>query len=326
MPVPYETAFREINLKLSTYKFDNSEVGHFKSSKRRYSLRKWSDSGWSEVTIEGTVELPSTTPKLFHPDNRTNPPGKLLLAIDCPDSHHRYGKPIKTEKIESGSYAFKETIDRGYAYGDVQIRPILVRTSDGDDRRYAQFPYMRIADGQPVKISFDDVEKEGSNLMDVHFESFEKSALPDNNLYHLDRVDESGPEIWVNEDYVLIARVLDSEANSGWAANMQSALATWIAKDVITELVQWAIVGAADGKFDAQWQESLLEDYGPRIYEYTDAESPSELHDHLMGENGDDPHYLVNTIEKVVQNQVRVTTPVEEFIEREASEYFLRKD
>ncbi|QGN05852.1 hypothetical protein Hrd1104_00130 [Halorhabdus sp. CBA1104] len=322
MPVLYEEAFGEIDLELTEYEFDNSGLGEF-DSPRRPSLKQYTDSGWTEITLSGEITLPASTLELFPNDERADPPGELLLAIDCLDTHYRFGTTIEDSDIEATTYTFEETLSRDYAYGDVELRPILVRTEPCDEEKYAQYPYMRIADGPEAIVSFDDVETEGSNLMDVRFESFEKrEVVPDHNLYYLDRTDVSSPRVWVNEDYELITRVLDHDAHTGWAADMQSGLAPWIANNVVSELVLWAILCAEDGEFDADWQEPLLEKYGPDIYEAMDAEEPEELHEQLA-EGGDEAHYLVNVVNKVVQDQVRVTPPLEEFIENQATDYFL---
>jgi hypothetical protein len=322
MPVFYEEAFGELDLTLTEYQFDNSGPGDF-DSVRRHSLREHSESGWTEVTLSGEVTLPEGIDDLFPPDERSDPPGELLVAIDCLDTHYRYGETIKTSKIKATSYSFEETLSRDHAYGDVKLRPILVRTSECDEYGYAQYPYMRVADGPEVTVSFDDVETEGSSLMDVRFESFEKTeAVPDHNLYHLDRTDASNPRVWVNEDYELITRVLDHDAHTGWAANMQSALAPWIANNVVSELVLWAILCADGDEFNADWQEPLLEDYDPDIYDPVDAEGADELNEQLTS-GGDEAHYLVNVVSKAVQDRIRVTPPLEEFIEAEATEYFL---
>lgn len=329
MPVVYANAFGDVDLTLTEYKFDNSGPDTFDEDRSRYSLRQWADTGWTEVRLRGTIELPSGIDELFLPDERSDPPGKLTLAIDCPDTHYRRGKKITETDIEAGTFDFEETIGREYAYGEVQLKPILVRTTtreDSDELRFARYRYMRIADGRPVTISFDDVEVEGSSFMDVRFESFEKTdAIPDHNLYHVDRADTSSPRVWINEDYDLLTRVLDHDAAAGWAANMQRALAPWIGKEVYVELVLWAILCAGDGEFDARWQEELLDELGPHIYEYTDADTPESLHQQLT-DGGDDAQYIVNSVEKVVQDEIRITQPIEDFIEKEATDYFLGGD
>ena len=325
MPVFYREAFGELEFELEGFQFDNAGPGEFDTDRRVHSLRKFADTGWEEVSLEGEITLPPDTKELFPPDERGDPPGRILVAIDFPDTHYRDGVTVDTTDIAEGSYGFETTLSRKYAYGTVWLRPILVRTDDCDDRGFAQYPYMRIANGPPIILSFDDVETEGSSLMDVRFESFEKTAgLPDHNLYHLDRHDVDNPRVWINEDYELVTRVLDHDANSGWAANLQSALAPLIAENVLGELVLWALLCATPDGFDADWQESLLDDYGPMIYEKTDADTPVELHEQIEG-GGDDAHYVVNVINKVVQDQVRVTPQLEEFIEKEATEYFLEE-
>lgn len=327
MPVPYREAFGEMEFELTSYEFDNASPGEFDTDNRVHSLRQFADRGWQEVTLEGSVELPADTRELFPPEERSDPPSKVTIAIDCPDTHYRYGETVQTSEIEEGTYKFEETIERKYAYGEVKLRPVLVRTSktkDTADPVYAQYSYMRIADGSPITILFDDVETEGSSLMDVRFESFEKlDAIPDDNLYHLDRSDFSSPQVRINEDYELVTRVLDYDHHAGWAANFQGALAPWIAKDVVVELVLWALASAGEGGFDADWQEALVEEYVPRLYEYTDAEEPEDLREKLL-EGGDDAHYIMNAVEKVVQDRIRITKPIEEFTEKEATEYFLQ--
>lgn len=327
MPVPYREAFGEMEFELTTYEFDNANPGDFDGGDRVHSLLQYSDKGWKKVTLEGSIELPAGTKKLFPQEERSDPPGKVTVAIDCPDTHYRYGETVQTSEIEEGTYKFEETIERKYAYGEVKLRPVLVRTEKNDDiadPTYAKYAYMRIADGSTNTILFDDVETEGSSLMDVRFESFEKNdAIPDDNLYHLDRSDYSSPRVRVNEDYELITRVLDHDHHTGWAADFQGALAPWIAKDVVVELVLWALASAGEEEFDADWQRALVDEYAPRLYEYTDAEEPEELSEKLL-QGGDDAHYIMNAVEKVVQDQVRITKPIEDFTEKQATDYFLQ--
>lgn len=324
MPVFYKEAFGKVDIRLTEYKFDNTGRDEFESDTSVHSLRQYANKGWTEIELKGVVELPAETQELFPPDERSDPPGKVVVAIDCLDTHYRYGKEITTEKIDEGEYTFEETLPRRYAYGDVHFRPLLVRTKECDEPGFAQYPYMRLADGKSVVVSFDDVETAGSSLMDVRFESFEKNTgLPDHNLYHLERTDATNPCVWINEDYELVARVLDHDANSGWGANLQGPLAQWIAKDVVTELVLWSILCAGEGEYDAEWQKDLLEEYGPEIYPDTDADDPEGLYEQLS-EGGDEAHYIVNSVEKVVQDSIRITKPLEEFIDKNATDHFLK--
>ena len=316
----YAYAFEEgqLELTLDYYAIDG-EGGSVSSSSRSFSLESWSDVDWDFVELEGTVRLPPDLQEEVFPDDELpSPPSRLVVVVDCPDTHHRFG----VEEIpdpEEGENEFETTLERDDVYGEVRLRPFLVRTEEGNQSGFAQVVGQKVADGRPFKIEFDEVTTPGDRFMDVEFKSFEDSqTLPEENLYHLRRRDL---KVLVNEDHGLISKVFESEGHSGFRPYLRESLSSWIAKDVKVELVLWAITGFEGGEFDESWQQGILEAYGPELYEHLDADSPGELYALYRGEEGDDPHYLVNTIEKVVQRDTNITEPLTKFIEKQGPDY-----
>lgn len=311
-----------LTLEIETQELDISEETSV-SSARRLDLRTYSDSGWSNFTVTGTVTVPDDIESVFPVDEWPAPDAKLVLAVDFPDTHHRYGKDLDDAPLDTGSFPFEVTFGRDVGYGTVTLTPYVMLADDlsVSTPLYATYAGQRVADGRSARILFDDLGQDRGGMMNVEFKPFSETSVPDENLYHLDRTSGDLPEVWINEDHKLVADVLDSGGNSGFRPFLRKSLAPWIAMDIKVQLVEWAIIGARDGDFDEPWQERILDDFGEPLYDATSADNPADLNELYRGELGDDPHFLLNEIEKTIQQDAEIAAPLTKFIEREGPDY-----
>jgi hypothetical protein len=305
-----------LELEVDSFGFDGdaSET----SDSRFLDLTNWSDADWSSLKVEGTVTVADSITEVFPDRERQSRPAKLLLAVDCPDIHSRFGKLLSDEPLEAGDFSYELEFDRGRAYGTIRLTPVAVLANDiyVDTFQYATYEGQRVADGDSAEILLDDLGQDRGGELRTVFKSFSETEVPDENIYHVHRTGAELPHVWINEEHKLTARVLRSEGPSGFTPYLRKVVAPWIAMDVNIQLIEWAIMGAEDNECDKPWQEHILNEYGERLYDRTNADNPGELHRLYKGETGDDPHFLRNVIEEIVQKESGISSGLEKFIER----------
>lgn len=230
---------------------------------------------WETIELFGSIEVPESTVEAVFPSHeRAEPPAKLYATVQCHQTIYR--DKVSTEKSFTGpgSYEIVIELDRSDFRGEVELRPYLVRSEDGDHESvHASDANVRVASGQIFTAVFDSVDDEESAQIDGEEISFSQTPhLPDGDeLYYLDFRNEARPKLWINADYPRITDVLQTDGSVGAEPRMRDVILDQISYAVWTQLLVRA--GSAvdtDGEVEYQWQQTVIESFAREIYDTDD--------------------------------------------------------
>ena len=230
---------------------------------------------WQTIELFGSVELTeSTVERIFPQDERSSPPARLFVVIQCHETIYRDKVVIEEPPVEPRSYSFGIELERDKFRNKVEIRPHLVRSEPTDhDGRYATEEHLRVASGKTFTALVDHDDDEGEAWIDGEEVSFSQTPhLPDGEkIYYLDFRNEARPKLWLNTDFPRITDVLQSDGSVGAEPRMRDVILDQIAYPVWTQLV--LRTGSAvdeSGEVEHQWQQTVLESFARDIYRTDD--------------------------------------------------------
>lgn len=263
MDFPYSHGTYALNVEIDRYSIDGTDDGTPDSS-RVLTLTGWAD--WTEVDVDGTVRLTrEAIERGFPEEERADPPARLLLVEDRPQTHDRGAVSVlatRDELVPGETYRWSRTLTRADTFGQVKLTPVLVRTRDGGGPPgvYAWVEDQEVADGAPVSIVADEVEQWLDGNMDVEIKPFSKTGAPEGNLFSLEKTTDNKPKLWINSELDLVANLLQSRVPAGPKADFRDGVAAQLAHPVWLELVLWTASDIdLDGKWNSDWQEAVLE-------------------------------------------------------------------
>ena len=321
--LPYVYARSGLDFDVTGYTVDEGEIDTIDDdSDRELSLENL--PGWGTTTIQGKIELSeSTIERVFPEDERDEPPGELIVAADCLNTHNRFGYQIIDAPVEADTYEWEIDIDRDDVRERVDLNAYLVRTADGShgSSRYASYHGQRLADGLPWRVQIDEPDDWLGGHMVVRFKSFSNSAasIPDDNMYYLDRTDSDQPRVWVNSDHNPIEGALSSGGYTGFRPRMREVISSQIAHQVWVELLMWTASDATeDGDIEYDWQEAVIAEVGSKMYNEGDPVAiAQELHE-AVTEPENIPQ-LMDNINEALQEYIDPQDSLNEMIRREAT-------
>lgn len=319
--LPYVYARSGLAFAVTGYTVDDGDIGTIDDdSDRELSLENL--PGWGTTTLQGTIEISESTIERVFPENeRDEPPGKLIVAADCLNTHNRFGYQVVDAPVEADTYEWEIDINRDDVRERVDLNAYLVRTADGShgSSRYASYHGQRLADGLPWRIRIDEPDDWLGGHMVVRFKSFSDSAasVRDDNLYYLDRTDPEQPRVWVNSDHRPIEGALSSGGYTGFRPRMREVISGQIAHQVWVELLMWTASDATeDGDLEYDWQEAVIAEVGSKMYDEDDPVAiAQELHE-AVTEPENIPQ-LMDNINEALQEYIGPQDSLNEMIRRE---------
>jgi hypothetical protein len=230
---------------------------------------------WETVEIGGTVNLPESTIKAVFPEQeRTAPPAKLYVAVQCHETIYRDRVVISESPTRIGTKQVGIELDQADFRGEVELCPYLVRTEAGDhEGPFANAKNVRVASGQTFTAVIDGDDQEGVAQIDGEVVSFSQEAhLPDGDkLYYLDFRNESRPKLWINADYPRITDVLQTNGSVGAEPRMRDVILDQISYTVWSQLITRAATAIDDdGDVEHQWQKTVVESFAREMYDTDD--------------------------------------------------------
>ena len=285
--LPYRYSADGLDFVLEEYSVDGSAPEEFelKPGQSNVDLAPGSpgdpaspEESWNWVRVYGRLTVSDElVDHLFPPGERDEPPAELYVALRCHETIYRDSVSVEDAPIAPGDYGVKIRLDWSDFRGHVELRPYLVRTTnrDGADDRYASARNEKVATGQRYEVLVDHRDSEEPSMIDGEEASFSRTRhLPDGEeLYYLDFRNEGRLKLWINSDYPRIADVLRSEGSVGAQPRMRDVILDQISYGVWTQLIlRSAAAIEPDGSVEYEWQRTVLEAFGPAIYEETDQE------------------------------------------------------
>ncbi len=243
-----------------------------------------SSSRWSTARVRVEVSLGADlVESLFSPEERTAPPGRLMVIVTCSATRIRRAVALGEARLSVGMSAGEVTLVRSELQGAVELTPVLIRSTgrDAADDGFADATGSRLATGATVEIRVDEVRSPTGEYLDIRYESFRESGPPrfphPASMYQLD-CDGDAPVLWINLDHAKVCSVLDGGGTVGRVARLRDVLFGQISYGVWSRLF-WRAARDLQraGEPVHEWQRAVLARLLPAIYPETlDADSRLE--------------------------------------------------
>ncbi|SFR53321.1 hypothetical protein SAMN04487947_2019 [Halogeometricum rufum] len=267
--------------------------------------------GWDTLKLELEVTIPEgLLGKVFPEFGKI--PGMLVVAAHCRSTYLRERFVLARDPISSGTYSGTWEFDAQDVTGSLDLRPVLVRTTDRRDStdsvNYATDAGVFVADGPEWRVEISDDEGEGEDLFEIRAKEFsdEHESNPDSrfppadHMYYLDlESDAERPVLWLNEDHERVLPLLrDPE---GRYEKLTSELA-W--NQVMTPV--WTrLVTIAAKEYDPdeeewlyEWQGAVFDELNDELYE---DHTPEKAAERLQEDLSDSVEQATKRIDDSVQ-------------------------
>lgn len=310
---PYRYEWLGLEFSVNSFRLDGGKEKSVDGGLKEVSLETW--ESWEEVEMAVEVYLTERVLENTFPEDEDRP-GKLVVAVDCLDTHRRFNEEISGSPIESGTYTEDILLEYDQVRGKVELKPLLVRDNSQDAHpEYATYPGQRVADDMSWTVYIDEDESSEGNL-EVRLVSFEEKGYPEYEVYHLDTT-QGIPKVWLNQDHNLIADVLDTGDGPGYNPRMRDVISYTISQSIATDLVMWTLSDAGeDGTLENDWQWSIVENYISRMDRFSSKsleEIPSELHH--ISENMEEMPRFMSQLDTVLQKELSAEENMTNMIE-----------
>ncbi len=304
--LPYPYRGNGLSLEVRGYQIDEEQSVEFDEERESSTVDLAVDEAdpWERATLRGTVTLPEeVVESVYPPDERSSPPGKLYVAVRCPDAIYRDRVDVESagtgDEVGTGVHEVEIPLRSEYLRGEVELRPFLVRSSEGaGDDTFATTPNVRLASGEPWTIVVDEEEESGNSLIDGEEAEFsEHDHLPgEKRLYHLDFRNAESPKLWINSDHSRIVDILHASGSVGAEARMRDVVLDQIQQGVWSQLVVRAISDVdEDGEPRHEWERAVLNIFARDLTDEDDVTRASvQLREEL-----DDPEGVAVLMERL---------------------------
>lgn len=265
--------------------------------------------GWDTLTLEVEVTIPEgLLGKVFPEFGKI--PGMLVLSAHCRETYLRERFLLARDPISSGTYTGTWEFDAGDVAGSLDLRPILVRTTDiNESMDYASDAGIFVADGQEWQIEVSDDEGD-EGLLDIRTKQFseehesgvETRFPPEDRMYYLDlELDSESPVLWLNEDQEdVVSLFRNPESNY---EKLTSGLAwSQVMTPVWTRLVTIAATeyDAEEDEWIHEWQGAIFDELQGEGLLYED-HTPEKAAERLQEDLSESVVQATKRIEDAVQ-------------------------
>lgn len=304
LPYPYRD--NGLALKIEGYQIEEEQPVEFDEERESSTVDLAVDQSdpWERATLRGKVTLPEeVVESVYPPEERSSPPGKLYVAVRCPDTIYRDRVDVSVigtgNCVDSGVHDVKIPLRSNLLRGEVQLLPFLVRSSEGDsDGQFATTPNVRLASGEPWTVVIDEEEETGNRLIEGEEAEFsEHDHLPgEKRLYYLDFRNADSPKLWINSDHNRIVDILHANGSVGAEARMRDVVLDQIQQGVWSQLVVRAISDIdEEGEPRHDWEQAVLNIFARDLADKDDVTQASiQLREEL-----DDPEGVAVLMERL---------------------------
>ncbi|WP_233512007.1 hypothetical protein [Haloferax sp. Atlit-12N] len=248
--------------------------------------------GWDTLTLEIEVTIPEgLLGKVFPEFGKI--PGMLVVTAHCRETYLRERFVLARDPISSGTYEGTWEFDSKDVKGSVDLRPILIRTTDtSQSMNYATDAGVFVADGPEWRIDISDTSREDQGLLDVRSKSFEEVHEADDDtrfpssdrFYYLDlEGDPDVPVLWLNEDHEKVTTVIQ-DAESEHEKVVSDLVWNQVMTPVWTRLVTVAATEYDPDEDDwaPEWQGAVFDELHDELYpDHTPEKTAERLQEDL---------------------------------------------
>jgi hypothetical protein len=170
---------------------------------------------------------------------RDDPPLQMLVTARSLGSRFRRG--IILSRDGDGAWTGELHISKRDVFGSIELEPVMIRTSPGNDLGFAAHVGARLAWGPAVMVYLDDPPSSAGQHLEIKWDDFKKTSSPwrrnhENSLYLLDMSAEP-PQLWLNEAIPHFKNVAHSTGRRGREMRVRNATFALIAAQVWTSLL-----------------------------------------------------------------------------------------
>lgn len=267
LPYPYRE--NGLSIELKGYQLEEEQPVVFDEERESLTIDLAVDESdpWERATFQAEVTLPEeVVESVYPPDERSSPPGRLYVAVRCPDTIYRGRVNVDTsgteDHVNPGVHDVEIPLRSDRLRGEVRLIPFLIRSLEGkNENTFATTPNVKLASGEPWTVVIDAEEESGNRLIDGEEAKFsEHDHLPgEKRLYHLDFRNADSPKLWLNSDHSRIVDILHANGSVGAEARMRDVVLDQIQQGVWSQLVVRAISDVNEGGEPRhEWEQAVL--------------------------------------------------------------------
>lgn len=321
--IPHRYVPDGLDFEIVTYEIDGTGAAEPEDASE-IRLDEWDDWETLELGIRIAID-DDTFEHVFHPDEREEAPGMLVVAARCRDTYLRKRIVVEENPVEPSTYEDEVSLRREDVRDEVKLTAYLIRAREPEEAvdvsgNYGTEEGLRLADGsaRPLRLDVDDEGRdEFLPVLDKSFSDAPERFPPEDRLYYLDFENDRGdPTLWLNQDHPAILQVMDSDSRqydkltdpliwNQFMAPVWTRLLTIAAREYDPESDEW----------EPEWQATVFEQVHERLYEDEDV-GPEEAARRLHEALDESSYEATRRIEDAVQTLLEMTDHLENHIER----------
>lgn len=275
------------------------------------------EAGWSEAIVRGSVRVPPDLVDRVYPSaERRAPPTRLCMVVRCAVTRVRRAIDLDAPLEPGASFAFELRLERGEAFGTVQLVPFLLRSASASDSEagFAGSVGSRLASARPWIVRLDRARDPAGEFLDTRYHPF--STDPQLRpyaaaLYRLEVSEQ--PTLWINTDHARIASVLEQEGTRGTNARLREVVFDHISQGVWTQLFVQAAMDLQQGELVFPWEDTVLRELLPGVVEGRTHKTRLEFL--LQALSRSELPHLLSRLDAALQERDRLVEHIEKLIE-----------
>lgn len=278
---PYRCEPDSLEFRIDQFAVDD---GSFTEPEQPHYLDLDEYRGWDTLHLRLEIRIPDGLLGKVFPEF-DDIPGMLVVAAHCRTTYLREGIVVEDEPIRSGTYTRDVELSSDSVAGSLDLRPLLVRTTDTDvGDEYATEAGVFVADGPRGRVDFEDDDAGDESLLEVRPRTFSEEDddsrfPPEDRLHYLDLESDPGrPIVWVNDDHTQVASLMAGDGGSQYDRLTRDLVWNQVMSPVWTRLVTVAAIeyDADTDEWDPEWQAAVFEDLHNELYDDLTPEKAAE--------------------------------------------------
>lgn len=262
--LPYHYREDAIDFQISEYSVDETEPSEPETGDTTLPLFRYQPWDRAELSLSLTV----SDRDLDHVCEGDPPyDAKLIVVAESKSTHLRYEEVVVEEDLTTGTYTKTIGLEADFLRGTVTLTPRIVTTDEvSRGLPFAPKGGMRIAGGDAWKVHVDEPEQSGTGFPFL-YRDFSDGDYPEDAVHLLKR-NPREPAVLVNTLNEPIVDVLETRTFYSFDAYLKKVIKAELGTSTWIQLVvHTATTVAESDEPQYEWQEGLIEEIGPYLYE-----------------------------------------------------------
>mgnify|MGYP000094184004 CR=1 FL=1 len=262
--LPYRYREDAIDLQINEYSVDETEPSEPETDDTTLPLFRYQP--WDRAEL--SLSLSISDRDLDHVCEGFPPyDAKLIVVVESKSTHLRYEVVIEDEPLTNGTYTKTIDLEANLFRDTVTLTPRIVTTDDvSSGLPFAPKGGMRIAGGDAWKVQVDEPVQSGTGFP-FRYRDFSDGDYPEGAV-HLLKSNPREPAVLVNTLNQPIVDILETETFYSFDAYLKNVIKAELGTSTWIQLViHTATTVAESDEPQYDWQEGLIEEIGPYLYE-----------------------------------------------------------